>query len=249
MIIYKITNLLNGKVYIGLTTTSLQKRWVAHLAMSGKNERHLYRAMSKYGKDNFIIEPIDKAKTIEELGEKERYYITLYDSTNQDKGYNMTGGGEHNQLDANPKAKLTIDDVIHIREIYLESKLTCKEAYEFYKDKIKYKPFEKCWEGKSWSSIMPEVFSDETRELHLKMKSRKGQNNGNSKYTSEEIMEIRKYYEIHTFDETFKKYSKSPHKSVFNKVIKRSYLDLPLSDAKPYRRLNKPRGPYKKKIV
>ena len=51
MIIYKITNNINNKVYIGLTTCSLEYRWSRHLteAKNVNNKKHLYKAMRKYG--------------------------------------------------------------------------------------------------------------------------------------------------------------------------------------------------------
>ena len=95
MIIYKITNVVNNKVYIGLTTTPLKKRWYAHVRDSKKSEKHLYAAMRKYGLYNFKIEVIDDtAKDIQELGKLERKYIKIYKSSNPDYGYNLTEGGD-----------------------------------------------------------------------------------------------------------------------------------------------------------
>ena len=54
--IYKITNKINGKVYIGLTTTSIEQRWRGHINESKKCDRHLYASMRKYGIENFNIE-------------------------------------------------------------------------------------------------------------------------------------------------------------------------------------------------
>ena len=58
MIIYKITNKINGKVYIGLTTQTLEYRWGRHLTEGRNinNNKHLYKAMRKYGENNFVIE-------------------------------------------------------------------------------------------------------------------------------------------------------------------------------------------------
>lgn len=80
MIIYKITNLINNKVYIGLTTLTLAKRWNAHKAVSKYKNSHLYQSIRKYGVQNFIIEEIDSTDNFKKLGELERYYIKLYDS-------------------------------------------------------------------------------------------------------------------------------------------------------------------------
>mgnify|MGYP000968085759 FL=1 len=91
--IYKITNIKTGKVYIGKTTRSLNDRLQGHINSADKgNNFKLSRAIRKYGKENFIIEPIDFADTREELNEKEVYYISEYKSL--ENGYNMTIGGE-----------------------------------------------------------------------------------------------------------------------------------------------------------
>lgn len=66
--------------------------------------------MRKYGLENFTIEEIDNTEDFKELGRLERYYIQLYDSQNPDKGYNITAGGESNQLDANPRTRLKVSD-------------------------------------------------------------------------------------------------------------------------------------------
>lgn len=68
MIIYKITNSINGKVYIGLTTVTLEARWRGHIRDSRVCDRHLYRSMRKYGLENFIIEEIDNTDDFKKLG-------------------------------------------------------------------------------------------------------------------------------------------------------------------------------------
>ena len=103
MYIYKIENLVNHKVYIGLTTRDIHKRWWEHVneAYSTKKSKDfaLHSAIRKYGEKNFIIDIIDTAETIEELKQKEIYYIGLYHSYTLDpqcNGYNMTMGGDLN---------------------------------------------------------------------------------------------------------------------------------------------------------
>ena len=128
MIIYKITNLINNKVYIGLTTTPLNNRWCAHVRESRKSHLHLYSSMRKYGIDNFKIEQIDSVNSAKKLGELERYYIKLYKSDDPNFGYNNTKGGEANQWDANPRTRLTVEDVIKIRTLYAECKISRSEC-------------------------------------------------------------------------------------------------------------------------
>lgn len=96
MIVYKVTNLLNNKVYIGITTKSLEHRKKVHLRDSKRMNTYFYRAIRKYGEENFMWEIIDYADSIEELHAKEVYYIRLYESfDNKEKGYNTQSGGRN----------------------------------------------------------------------------------------------------------------------------------------------------------
>lgn len=90
MTVYKITNLVNGKIYIGQTINEIEKRFRRHIndAINGKLDTKFARAIRKYGEDNFIIESIDKAKTQEELNQKEHDWIVFYNTV--DNGYNET---------------------------------------------------------------------------------------------------------------------------------------------------------------
>lgn len=96
--IYKITNDINGKVYIGKTLLDIQKRFSQHKSESfrSKNEnRPLYRAMNKYGFEHFYIELIEECP-IEKLSDKEVYWINFYNSYKN--GYNATLGGDGKQF-------------------------------------------------------------------------------------------------------------------------------------------------------
>lgn len=233
MIIYKITNQVNGKVYIGLTTTTLSKRWTGHLQAAKSCNQHLYNAMRYYGVDKFTIEEIDNTDSFKTLGELERKYIKEYDSTNPDKGYNITAGGEANQLDANPRAKLSLEEVIQIRQIYSMGELRCRDCWKLYQDKISFSAFQKIWEGTTWTSIMPEVYTEESINLHQGQKSNPGSKNGNAIYTDEEVLEMRKYYINHSLKEVYEKYgTKSKSKEGFRGVLDRSYQYLPMYSKK-----------------
>ncbi len=94
-IIYKAVNLVNNKVYIGQTVSSLQRRKKGHLANAKNGEdTYFYNAIRKYGPDSFIWEIIDYTFSLEEQNEKEKYWIKEYKSTNRKYGYNMRDGGE-----------------------------------------------------------------------------------------------------------------------------------------------------------
>jgi group I intron endonuclease len=100
MIIYKITNKINGKVYIGKHCGVSEERWKTHLknALDSTRPEHLYRAMKKYGVENFIYEIIDGPFNLsvgdEFLNKKEKEWIKKYKSRSDEKGYNMTEGGD-----------------------------------------------------------------------------------------------------------------------------------------------------------
>lgn len=229
--IYKITCLVNGKVYIGLTTTSIEQRWKGHIRDSKRSTKHLYASMRKYGIENFNIEQLDEADDFEKLGELERHYIKEYNSTNSEFGYNNTHGGEKCQLDGNPRAKLTVQDVENIRKEYSLKRITTSEAWIPYKDRISFSAFEHIWQGQTWRSVLPEVYTEENKKWHKKNNSnyQKGENNVNAIYTDEEVNEIRKYYVNHSLDECFKKYgSKSKSKKGFRNIIDRGYKHLPI---------------------
>lgn len=94
-IIYKVTNTINNKVYIGQTIKTLNERKYYHYYRA-KNEpeitrTHFINAIRKYGENVFIWEQIDSANSKEELNEKEQYWINYYNSINY--GYNIQKGG------------------------------------------------------------------------------------------------------------------------------------------------------------
>ena len=88
--IYKITNKVNGKSYIGLSS-NIEERFKKHRQMQG--EKVLYSAFQKYGIENFDFSIIELCSS-ELLSEREKYWIAYYDTYNN--GYNATLGGEGN---------------------------------------------------------------------------------------------------------------------------------------------------------
>ena len=91
-IIYKITNKVNKKVYIGSTIHSLEKRWYGHVYQARKGEgTHLHKAIRKYGPGFFEKEVIYTLKKGESLDIIEQKYIDEYQSTKSKYGYNAIG--------------------------------------------------------------------------------------------------------------------------------------------------------------
>jgi hypothetical protein len=100
-----VTNLVNNKKYIGLTThtfnirygTSGQgaERMFKYYSYKGNSmNEHLYNSMKKHGTENFKVEIIDCSDDVEELKEKEKFWIKFYNSRDDRYGYNISEGGD-----------------------------------------------------------------------------------------------------------------------------------------------------------
>ena len=92
--IYKITNDINNKIYVGKTSRSLEERFAEHCSdrkRAGSENRPLYRAMNKYGIEHFSIDLIEECQP-ELENERESYWIGFYHG--YDEGYNATRGGD-----------------------------------------------------------------------------------------------------------------------------------------------------------
>jgi group I intron endonuclease len=82
MFIYKFTNSINQKIYIGLTTRDLEQRIREHLQEASVNdEKVFHKAINKYGFENFSLEVLESGiQNKEILKEKEIYYIKKFNS-------------------------------------------------------------------------------------------------------------------------------------------------------------------------
>lgn len=95
MVIYKFTNIITGKCYIGQTIQDPDHRRLEHLNTKRlqKSTTHFHNAIKKYGGDAFEFEILDHASSISELNDLEEYYIAKYNSI--EFGYNLASGGNN----------------------------------------------------------------------------------------------------------------------------------------------------------
>jgi group I intron endonuclease len=109
MIIYKITNTINDKIYIGQTIRSLHFRWSQHKYATKKDvNTPLYKAIKKYGVKNFKIQEIGGANNQSELNYQEWLLICKLD-TYWPNGYNLReGGGNRGKNSEHSKIKMSI---------------------------------------------------------------------------------------------------------------------------------------------
>lgn len=132
MLIYKITNTVNGKIYVGQTVRTLEERKWQHINTAKKGHKnHLYNAMRKYGIENFKFEKICDVDNIEDLNILERYYIAKYNCIKD--GYNMVDGGNNNVM--------FLDDVKRKHSERMRSKETRSKISRSMKQYRKEHPF------------------------------------------------------------------------------------------------------------
>lgn len=212
--IYKYTNKINGKIYIGLSNDIQRRIWEHQYFANCVQDTHFHKALHKYGKENFefeILETFDDNNR-ELLGEREKYWIQYYNSYEQ--GYNETIGGDI----TNGRAKLTKEDVVVIRTRYANLE-RCMIVYEDYKDRISRTGFNKIWKGETWKDIMPEIYTEENRQYHKEHTANPGTYNGRAKLSEEDVRDIRtRYKNGESIDSIYEDYK--------NKNTKKSFLNV-----------------------
>lgn len=196
-IIYK-AEFKNGKVYIGQTTRSFKKRKREHLNALYDENVVFHNAIIKYGKSSIAWSVIDTADSLDELNEKEKYWIAFYNSHihfKNSNGYNMTIGGD-STLGWKP------------------SEETKRKISEANKGKLKGKNNPQygktgelsTWWGRKHTKEEKQKIGDGNREKTLSQETKdkisianSGKNNGNygkkfSKETRKKMSESRKKY-------------------------------------------------------
>lgn len=232
--IYKITKKENGKAYIG-QSNDIQRRFSEHQTKGVESRIPLDIAIQKYGKDAFTYEVIEEC-SLEELNEKETYWIKFYNTV--ENGYNCSYGGNQQSVGSqNGRAKLTEEDVINIRIAYSNHERQ-KEVYEKYKDKITYSTFQTVWQGKSWSYIMPEVFTEENKKYYIYQNSL-GSNGTNAVLTDGEIIKARERYVNESAKDIYEDYKDKMKYQTFQAMLwGRTYKNLPIYKKKEKKWIN-----------
>lgn len=147
-IVYKITNNINGKVYIGQTTETIEKIWKRHCGYQLNDGTYLHNAMKKYGTENFNIEKVDEADNQNELNSLEYFYINKYKDNCYNTKFecNKCGGDtlSHNNnleeirkniskskmLNNNPNSsKIKMIDILNNTEEIFDSMKECQDKY------------------------------------------------------------------------------------------------------------------------
>lgn len=107
MFIYKTTNLLNGKIYIGQTSKNKPDYFG-----SGPI---ILKAIKKYGKENFVRTTLEECTTKDQLNIREKYWISLLNSTDRKTGYNISTGGNGGNLGEIVNKKIAQQSYKHMK--------------------------------------------------------------------------------------------------------------------------------------
>lgn len=232
--IYKITKKEDGKAYIG-QSNNIERRFSQHCYKGEKARIPLDIAIKKYGKDAFTFEILEEC-TPEQLNERESYWIKYYDTVNN--GYNCSEGGDQQSTgENNGRAKLTEQDIIKIRTAYANHKKQ-QDVYQEFKDIISFNYFQNLWQGRSWSHIMPEVFTEENKNYYIYENS-KGEKSSNAKFTDEEVLQIRQRYVKESAKAIFEDYKDKVSYQTLQQILwGRYYSNLPIYKKKEKKWIN-----------
>lgn len=193
-IIYRFTNLVNNKKYVGQSINEDGSRYRNHMsAVYNQNNSEynspLHRAMRKYGKENFKYEIlISGISDIDLLNQLEIYYIQENDSLIPN-GYNIEIGGKNYSRPKTQEekekltwgqAKLTKEEIVELRLAYQRKESPKKIYDEKYKDRLHYNSFLNIWSGRRYKNIMPEII----------------ENGRHTRLTQEQVDQIRELYKM-----------------------------------------------------
>lgn len=106
MIVYLVTNKVNGKLYVGQTIQTLEERWSQHCRCCESKKRILQRAIDKYGCESFDIRILQKCNSVDELNSAESSWIESLQCLSPN-GYNLNGGGGNRRPSEETKRKIS----------------------------------------------------------------------------------------------------------------------------------------------
>jgi len=141
MVIYKVLNKIDGRVYVGKDTKDRTKYLGSGV--------YITNAIKKHGKENFEKEVIDVAESMQELNKKEKYWIKFY-NCKFPNGYNLTGGGDGVSgyiWTEDDKKKNSISHKICMNKPEVKEKTRVSSTGRFHNEKTRKKISEKTKEG------------------------------------------------------------------------------------------------------
>lgn len=224
--IYKITNKINGKVYIG-QSVNIEERFKSHKysynnsKVSGYNTK-FYRALRKYGIVNFSFEIVEEVLNRQDLNDKEIFWIKYYDSFKN--GYNSTLGGGivTEKCELHPNAKHTNDEILNLKELIYNTNIPFKDLSILYN--ISESEISQINNGKKWVSL---------GEYHYPIREQQFRHKGESHFytrlSNEIVMLIRHRYVNENAKDIYEDYKYLCSYSTFERALMgRTFSYLPI---------------------
>lgn len=201
MVIYRVTNKLNGKSYVGQTIQSLLRRQSRHLSdVRNGDESYFHRALRKCGTDNFIWQVICICPNINSLNEQEQYYIALFNLTNSKHGYNLTSGGLNYIISDETRKKMSELQRGKVTSEITKKKMSkARQGIQFtdeHRENIRQSRI-----GQKMSEVAKSKISKSLTGRPVSQKTRKKLSESNKKYSGEETS----FYGRHHTEETKQK--------------------------------------------
>jgi group I intron endonuclease len=161
--VYRITNLKNGKIYVG-QTNNLSLRWIQHKSEAKlRPHKPLHWSIRKHGAENFLFEPLATCRTLDDVNETEILIIAQENSCDPEIGYNLDPGGKSHPRSEETGRKIALGLKKHYEEH--ESPLLGKKLSEAHRKAVSEgsmgkpgtnlgKKFDEEWKFKQSSSLM-----------------------------------------------------------------------------------------------
>ena len=198
--IYKFENKINGKIYIG-QSINIEKRYKEHFyAHTNPNDKgyntKFYRALRKYGFENFTFEIIEK--DIEDLNSREEYWVQYYNSYKA--GYNSNLGGDKvtENNENHPNAKLKNLQILEIKQYLLETRISQYELAKRYG--LTQSEISQINTGHKWGNLGYYEYPIRKDE------KAKGQDSPRAVLNNDLVLEIRKRYVNESGKQIYKDY-------------------------------------------
>ena len=231
--IYKIQNLLTGEVYIG-QSKDIEKRFKEHIYHA---DSYIDQIIFETGKEFFSFEVLENC-SVDQLDNREEYYINFYHSNIEGYGYNLTKGGQHCIGESNSNCKITEKDVYDIREAYKSHERKFM-VYEKYKNIISKSYFSCIWEGVSWKNVHCDVYTEENIDYY-KYKTSIGSSSTIAIFTDEEVLNLRKRYVNESAKEIYESVKDKCSFQTLQAILwGKSYSNIDIYDKKNKKWINK----------
>lgn len=193
--IYMYENKLNGKKYIGQSINIIKRKneHETRIDTASKFDKHL----QKLGTDCFTFTVLEECPS-NLLNEREKYWIAFYDTTDPEKGYNLTPGGTSQRGEDNIQAKLSEQEVLEIIKLLEQNELTDMAISKIYN--VHYNTISNINRCYTWTNLhnYTKNIRNEFAQKHFNRSSHAGMGSSSAKITEDQAKQVIKLLETTT---------------------------------------------------